>query len=172
VSSLAILAAQGAAILLRRFPSKALAAVLIVFPLVESFDGPAPYTTAPEVPPIYRWLSEIPGPVPVFELPLPPVKRQRDNAVYLYWSTTHFKPLANGYATLVPPVYAEIADAMPRFPDAAGVALLKRLGFRYVILHRDRYLRARAAGMEQRMSAAPGLRRVFRTANETVYEVL
>ncbi len=169
--AVAILAAQGAAIVFRRYPMKWLVPILIVFPLVESFGGPIPYARAPEVPDVYRWLADLEGPVPVVEMPLPPPKRQRDNAVYLYWSTTHFKPLANGYATVVPPVYAEIAESMKRFPDPAGVTLLKDLGFRYVILHRDRYLRARAARIEEGMSAEPGLKRIYRTQNETVFEL-
>ena len=170
--ALAILAAQGAALLFRRFPVKILAPIFIVFPLLESFGGPIPYARAPEFPEVYRWLAAEEGPVPVVEMPLPPVKRQRDNAVYLYWSTRHYQPLANGYATVVPPVYAEIAESMKTFPDADGVALLHRLGFRYVILHRDRYLRARAARMEEGMTAEPGLNRIYRTENESVFELV
>lgn len=169
--AVAVLAAQGAAILLRRFPVKLLAPILIVFPLVETFGGPIPYARAPEVPEVYRWLAREEGPVPVVEMPLPQPKRQRDNAVYLYWSTTHYKPLANGYATAVPKVYAEIAEAMKTFPDPDGVELLRRYGFRYVILHRDRYLRTRAARMEEGMNGEPGLRRIYRTENESVFEI-
>lgn len=169
--AVAILAAQGAVILFRRAPVRVLAPILVIFPLVESFGGPIPYATAPALPDVYRWLVEEEGAVPVVELPLPPVERQRDNAVYLYWSTEHFKPLANGYATVVPPVYAEIAESMKRFPSAAGVSRLRRLGFRYVILHRDLYLRARAARMERRMMAEPGLKRIYRTENESVFEI-
>ena len=51
------------------------------------------------------------------------------------------------------------------------MVLLKRLGFRYVILHRDLYLRDRAAEMERQLNALSGLTRVHRTENETVYEL-
>ena len=139
---------------------------------MSGFGGPIPYAKAPEFPEVYRWLAEEEGSVPVVEMPLPPVKRQRENAVYLYWSTVHYQPLANGYATVVPPVYAEIAESMKTFPDADGVALLRRLGFRYVILHRDCYLRRRAARMEEGLTAEPGLNRIYRTENETVFELV
>ena len=168
--AMAMLAAHGAALVLKRFPSHALGAALVLFPLVESV-GPTHYTQAPPIPAVYAWLSEIPGSVPVVELPLPPPKRDRDNAIYLYWSTTHFKPLANGYGTVVPPVYAEIFEACNPVPDDAAIVLLERLGFRYVILHRDLYLRDRAAEMEKLLNALSGLKRVHRTENETVYEV-
>ena len=168
--AMAMLAAHGAARVLKRFLSHALGAALVLFPLVESV-GPTHYTEAPPIPAVYEWLSEIPGSVPVVELPLPPPKRDRDNAVYLYWSTTHFKPLANGYGTVVPPVYAEIFEACDPVPDDAAIVLLERLGFRYIILHRDLYLRNRAAEMERQLNALSGLKRVHRTENETVYEV-
>jgi hypothetical protein len=172
--ALAILAAQGAALILRRFQGKkvyAMAAVLVVFPLVESFGGPVPYTSVPDTPAVYRWLAEVPDPAPVVELPLPEVRHQGRNALYLYWSTSHFKPLANGYGTMAPPVYGELVRAMREFPDERGVAALRRLGFRYVILHRDLYLRFRAAHLEGRMNAQLGLRKIYRTQNETVFEV-
>jgi hypothetical protein len=169
--ALAVLAAQGAAIVFRRFPVKVLAPLVVVLPLAESFAGPLPYARAPEFPDVYRWLAEVNAPAPLVELPLPPVPRQRENAAYLYWSTAHYQPIANGFATVVPPVYAEIAESMKTFPDAEGVELLRRLGFRYVILHRDRYLRTRAARMEEALSREPGLKRIYRTESETVYEI-
>ncbi len=173
--ALAILAAQGAALILQRFQGRkvfAIAAVLVVFPLVESFGGPVPYTSAPATPAMYRWLRAVPDPAPVVELPLPEVKHQGRNALYLYWSTSHFKPLANGYGTLAPPVYGELVSAMSDFPDDRGVAALRRFGFRYVILHRNLYLRFRAAHLEGRMNAQLGLRKIYRTQEETVYEVV
>ncbi len=171
----AILASQGAAFVLRRLPGKrgyAVATILAVFPLIESFGGPRPYTSAPELPAVYQWLADLQGPVPIVEMPLPEARRQRDNAVYLYWSTSHFKPMANGFAAFVPPVYVELAQSMTAFPDDHGVAELRRLGFRYVIFHRDRYLRFRAEQLESRMNEQRGLRRVHQTQNETVYEVM
>jgi hypothetical protein len=171
----AILAGHTAAVLLGRCkPRKGLAigAALMIFPLVESFGGPAPYTRAPETPAVYRWLAHVPGPTPVVELPLYAGRDLSHNAPYLYWSTWHFKPLANGYATLVPPVFAELVRVMSGFPHDAGVATLRRYRFRYIILHRNLYLRRQAAALERRMSSQSGLRRIYRTENETVYEIL
>jgi hypothetical protein len=117
-------------------------------------------------------VARLPAGTPLVELPLPEVKRQRENAVYLYWSTTHFQPLANGYGTVVPPVYAEIAAALEDFPDAAGAAKLAQEGFRYVIFHKDRYLRTRAIELERRLDAEPGLSEAHRTEDAIVYEVV
>jgi hypothetical protein len=171
----AILAAQGAVILMRRAPGKIRMAALCLFalvPLLESFAGPIPYNRAPPIPTVYEWVARLPKGTPLVELPLPEVKRQRDNAVYLYWSTTHFLPLANGYGTVVPPLYAEIAAALEDFPHAAGTAKLAEYGFRYVIFHKDRYLRTRAMELERRLDAEPGLSEAHRTEDAVVYEVV
>ncbi|MGH9321205.1 MAG: hypothetical protein ACRD3V_15145 [Vicinamibacteria bacterium] len=169
-----VLAAYGAALVLRKIPASSrsgAAAIFAALPLVESFAGPIPYNRAPEVPEVYRWVARLPGTAPIVELPLPELKRQRDNAVYLYWSTTHFQPLANGYGTVVPPVYADLVSTLRTFPDERGVAKLSELGFRYVIFHRDRYLRSRAEELERRLDAAPGLTMAHEAGSAVVYEI-
>lgn len=173
--AVAILAAQGAALLLRRFPESlrpGAAAVLGLAPLLEAFSGPIAYTRAPAIPSVYQWVAQLPDGTPLVELPLPEVKRQRENAIYLYRSTAHFQPLANGYGTVVPPVYAEIAATLEGFPDAQGTRRLFELGFRYLIFHRDRYLRSRAMELERRLEAEPGLSAAHRAEDAIVYEIL
>ncbi len=173
--AVAILAAQGALLLLRRIPRKAIpwaASLLALIPLLESFSGPIGYTAAPRVPTVYKWVAQLPQGTPLVELPLPEVKRQRDNAVYLYWSTTHFHPLANGYGTVVPPVYAEIASSLEDFPGGVETARLADLGFRHIIFHRDRYLRSRALELERRLEEEPGLSAAHRTEDAIVYEIV
>ncbi len=173
--AVAVLAAQGASLLLRRAPGPARVWVLGAFalmPLVESFSGPIGYNRAPAIPAVYEWVARLRVGTPLVELPLPEVKRQRENAVYLYWSTAHFQPLANGYGTVVPPVYAEFAEALADFPDAPGVAKLTEEGIRYVIFHKDRYLRTRSMELERRLEAEPGLEEAHRTEDAIVYEVV
>jgi hypothetical protein len=176
--SVAILAASGAELLLRRIPGSARpwgGAALALAPLLESLSGPIGYRKAPPIPSVYEWVARLPERAPIVELPLPEVKRQRENAVYLYWSTAHFQPLANGYGTVVPPVYLEIASLVESFPDAPRGEATRRLaefGFRYVIFHRDRYLRSRAMELEQRLEAEPGFSAAHRTEDAIVYEVV
>lgn len=173
--AVAVLAAQGAALLLRRFSGNArpwAAGILALTPLLESLSVPIRYTPAPPVPSVYTWVARLPKETPLVELPFPEVERQRENAVYLYWSTAHFLPLANGYGTVVPPVYAEIASALEDFPDGDGTGTLAAQGFRYVIFHRDRYLRSRAAELERRLEAEPGLSIAHRTEEAIVYELV
>lgn len=173
ILSLAVLAGMATSWILDRFRGATrvtLGSTLVLFPLIESFAGPIPYTTAPDLPPVYEWLAARPNPAPVVEMPLDwePYK----NSIYLYWSTSHFKPIANGHSTLVPPVFTAIRNSMEHFPDGESVRRLRSLEFRYVILHREFYLRARAERIEQAMNAHPGLDVVHRTENETVYEIV
>jgi hypothetical protein len=172
--AVAILAAQGAALLLHRLPAKAApwtAGLLALVPFLESFSGPIGYIEAPPLPRVYEWVARLPEGTPLVELPLPPVKRQQENAVFLYWSTSHFLPLANGYGTVVPPVYTRIVAAADALLAGAGPEKLAGFGFRYVLFHRDRYLRGRAMEIERRLDAERGLSAVHRTDDAVVYEI-
>jgi hypothetical protein len=175
--ALSVLAGWGAARLLGRLREKKrvwAGSALLLFPLIESFGGPVRYDSAPKTPEVYSWLSAQSHPSPVVELPLPAPDLQEihRNAIYLFWSTSHFQPLVNGYATLIPPVYAELHRELEGLPDERGLAALRRFGIRYVILHRDLYLRERAAKLEAAFDAAAGLAMVHRTDSETVYQVI
>lgn len=146
------------------------APLLIVVPLLESTRFPNPYTEAPLFPPVYEWLRSRSDRSPVVEVPITwPLHK---NALYLYWSTRHYEPLANGHATLVPPVFIELRRAMEGFPDRSSMELIRNNGFELVILHKDLFLRQHAAAMEEAMDAEPGLQLVYRTENERVYRVL
>lgn len=138
------------------------ATALALFPLVESFGGPIVYDRAPGLPSVYGWLAARPEPAPVVELPMPACDEFRRNAVYMLWSTAHFKPLAFS---------CQLAAELERFPDEAGMNALRRLGVRWVILHRNLYLRARGEQMERALNRERGLKQVHRTDYETVYEV-
>jgi hypothetical protein len=171
--ALAVLAGMATSWILDQFRGAArvtLGSTLVLFPLIESFAGPIPYTTAPNLPPVYEWLAAQPDPAPVVEMPLD--WELYKNSIYLYWSTSHFKPIANGHSTLVPPVFTAIRNSMEHFPDDESVRRLRSLEFRYVILHREFYLRARAERIERTMNAHPGLDVVHRTENETVFEIV
>ena len=170
--SLAVLASWGAAFLLRR--SRRLAGLLIALPLVESFGGPIPYARAPVEPPaVYTWLQSMPGSIPIAELPLPlaPLDRAR-NATYMLWSTTHFKPLANGYSALVPPSYDELARAIVDFPSESAVQALRARGIGLVVFHKDLVLRERAREVERQLEGTKGLRELYRTETEIALEVV
>jgi hypothetical protein len=171
--AVSVLAGLAADVLMRRLRGSRrglAAAVLCLFPLVESYGGPNPYTEAPKIPAVYEWLAAQPGTTPIVELPLN--WELHKNALFLYWSTSHFQPMANGYSTFVPPTFTEFTKTMSSFPDANSMESLRQLGFRFVILHRDLFLRSSAERLETAMSSEAGLVKVHDTPRAVVFEVL
>ena len=164
--ALAVLAGLAAGRLLRYVSGRSrilLATGLSALVFAESFAGPHHFVRAPETPEVYRWLNSQPGQDPLVELPMPECDEFRRNALYMMWSTSHFKPLAFGCV---------LAAQLEQFPDAEGMEALRKLGIRYVILHRDLYLRHRAVKMEEAIDRQSGLVKVHRTTRETVYEFI
>lgn len=69
------------------------------------------------------------------------------SAMNLAYQTEHRRPMAAGYISVAPrgeaalgndPVLWHLSGQIPRPPDEAGIAHLRRLGFSHVILHKDR----------------------------------
>jgi hypothetical protein len=61
------------------------------------------------------------------------------HALYMYYSTYHWRPLINGYTDYIPPDFREMVVPVSSFPNAESFAILKRLRVRYVIFHLDLY---------------------------------
>jgi hypothetical protein len=72
-------------------------------------------------------------PGPVLHLPTDP----SDDRLYQFWSTKGFPQIANGNSTFDIPAQDDLRGGMQNFPDAPGVAKLRRLGIRTVVLHLD-----------------------------------
>ena len=88
---------------------------------------------------VYRLMRSA-GPGAVIELPLPvPEGLPGRDAQYQYWSTSHWRPLVNGYTAVYTPEYIETLDRMRTFPDDESIRRLKALGVRYLIVHRSFY---------------------------------
>ena len=111
---------------------------------------------AEPVPPIYLWIKAQPGRDPVVELPILPndglFQRPRfDDSVYLLRSTTHWKPLVNGYAGTEPAGYGKVREAMRDFPSDESIALLRSMGVRHVLVHLRGFGPNRRAAIEDRL---------------------
>jgi hypothetical protein len=126
---LALLAAAGVTLVLRhaRRPSSVAAVVLVAAILAEGF-GPMSRARVPALPP-----GQLAAPAPQLHLP----SFDSFDGLYGYWSTDGYPKLVNGAGSFDPNLLAEIRNATTAFPDAASVQLLRRLGVRSVIFHRD-----------------------------------
>lgn len=155
----ALLAAFG----LDRIARPGLRVALVALGLFEAFSAPLPVVAEDRclragdpAPPVYAWLAAQPPEGAVIELPILPndglFQRPRfDDSVYLLRSTTHWRPLVNGYAGTEPPEYARTRDIMRDFPSAESIARLRALGVRHVIVHLRGYGPNRRKTIEERL---------------------
>jgi hypothetical protein len=91
-----------------------------------------------ELPQVYRWLRDEPSIQGLVELPLYGDSREND---YLYASTLHWKPIANGYSGYMAPSYDELTNKIFRLPGAAGFDLLRTLRISHIVVHAEPPLR-------------------------------
>jgi hypothetical protein len=112
---------------------------LIGLILLEAWSAPLVGPTFPagaDIPPVYRWLNrETPAEAVALELPF----EGASEFLYEYYSSYHWRRLANGGTGFTPPVYRELRQWFNAFPDPRSVDLIQQLGIDYVILHQDAY---------------------------------
>ena len=138
---LAIAAGLGAKALFSRVSTRALpwvrVSLLVLLPY-EHFTGGQPFTSVPtgaQAPEVYRWLGQTPPADPVVELPLYPRSQLRRHALYLFYSTYHWRPVVFGRTSFYPPLTSYLAWELRNFPDATSIRLLERLGVERIVVH-------------------------------------
>jgi hypothetical protein len=88
------------------------------------------------IPPAYRWLAAHGDGGPLLELPPNRLDHHRES-VFLYYSTFHWLPIANGYAAYPPQSYRDIMEIAGRLHEPGALeALLARVRLRWILLHR------------------------------------
>jgi hypothetical protein len=133
-------AAHGVAAVLSRIgrPSRrglALAAVSLVL-LIELMPRPLSWVQLLreyELPDVYAWLAGRRDVRALIEIPM---KESWRETAYMYDSTLHWKPIANGYSSFLPPSYNQLSDAMGRqLPEASALDLAERMGITHLVVH-------------------------------------
>jgi hypothetical protein len=95
----------------------------------------------------------------VIELPLPvPERLPGHDAQYEFWSISQWHPLVNGYSGYYTPEYIETLDRMRTFPDDASIDRLRRLGVRYLVVHRALFVGDEAVRLLLRIGERSELR--------------
>jgi len=95
-------------------------------------------------PPFAHWLAQAPR-GPVLELPW---NEDEESALYLYWSTAHWQPMVNGYASFQPPGNRGLGLIGAHFPRPYASRVLRENGVRYVVVHADRVKPAQRARLQ------------------------
>ncbi len=176
-------AARGVDLLLRRRPGPrarvALAAGLAVILLAELAPRRLLWARLPpenELPQAYAWIRDEPSVKALVELPLFLDYRETR---YLYNSTVHWKPIANGYSGYTAPSYNDLANRIRFLPNVRGFDLLRELGISHIVVHvrspsRERALRS----WEDKFLTGRGrpakrqVERVYREEGISIYRVL
>ena len=102
---------------------------------------------------------------PVLELPW---SVPADCALYLYWSTAHWQPMVNGFASFDPPDNFGLGLLGNRWPSEYSARVFRGRGIRYVVVHLDRLKPAH----RQRLEAAAlptGVRLAATLGEDRVY---
>lgn len=152
--AVAFLAAYGLAWLERRMATLRWAAPAVVgaamlFVGVEAWQGPVRTVPFTGVPAIYQVLAESSEPVELVELPFYPPEAVFENGEYVFNSTSHWRPLMNGYSGFTPDSYRRRAAAFWFFPESWAIDAIKREGATHVMVHLRKFTPDEAANIER-----------------------
>jgi hypothetical protein len=142
---------------------------VLVLVTIEAARLPLGGTPPYRVPPIYRTLVSADAGA-VVELPLPQPTSFADNAPYLLNSTVHWRPLVNGYSGFLPSSYRDRRTDLALFPAPEALTVLRRLGVRYAVIHRESFAQRGPTALAQ-LEASPGLRMLIDDGDIAIYRV-
>jgi hypothetical protein len=139
--AVAVLAGFGLKFILERFKSQktkiALTCLFSGLVLFEFWNYP-PFKVidVSKVPAVYYWLKEQPGDFAIAEYPL---DADSSNVMYLFYQTKHEKKIINGSN---PGTFANnFAQTITRLSDSNTAATLKWMRVKYVLVHKEEYLK-------------------------------
>ncbi len=125
-----------------------------------------------DFPEVYRWIAGEPSVKAVIELPI--YKDVRE-ARYIYYSTLHWKPIANGFSGYDPPSHHRLTSRIRFLPDPAGLDLMRELWISHMVVHARSPLRREALRKwEQQLAMGPDrqVELVYRSRSSSVFRVL
>jgi hypothetical protein len=173
--SLVVFAAAGMRLLLAQVSRRiAVAAAVSVIAALELTAAPLnQFRVAEPFPPAYRILATLP-PGAVAEFPYWYERHDFPrHAYYMLNSTTHWKPLINGYSDHIPADFRQSVLSLSSFPSRESFAILARAGARYVVFHLDMYnTRLRERLFERLHTYSPYLRPIVREGDVWLFEIV
>ncbi len=93
------------------------------------------------------------------------------DADYMLYSTTHWRPIVNGYGRTEPPGLHWVVGAVNAFPGVNSAIRMRALGIDHVVLHAARYADGAAVILKE-AAASPDFRLVARMGDDYLFEVL
>ncbi len=93
---------------------------------------------APPIPPVYQWLATQAGDFGVLEIPIHEGEDITRESMYMYYSTVHWKRLANGFSGWWPNDYWVLVGRMRYFPTSGILRFIERdVPVRLIVIHYD-----------------------------------
>ena len=139
--AVAVMAGFGLKFILEKFKTRkakiAMTSLFCGLVLFEFWNWP-PYKVIDlsKVPAVYYWLKGQPKDIVIAEYPL---DYDSPNELYKFFQTVHEKKIVNG---TIPGTYAnKVAQAIRRLSNPKSASYLKWMGVKYVIVHKDDYLK-------------------------------
>jgi hypothetical protein len=137
--AVALFAARGLDLLLDRMKTrKARVALIGALSLVLALElAPRPVRWArlereEDFPEVYHWIAGQEDVRALIELPVRPTSA---DITYMYYSTLHWKPIANGYSGYRPRSFVALTERMRFLPDDAGLDLLEDMWITHLVVH-------------------------------------
>jgi Bacterial membrane protein YfhO len=172
-------AAYGADALLQRLRDQrvraALATVLVLVVAAELTPRRLRWAALPreeKIPEAYRWIAREPSVKALIELP---IHGDASEARYLYNSTVHWKPIANGFSGYDPPSHHALVERIHFLPEEDGFDLLRESWITHLVVHapnprKEEMLRR----WEERFATGPErqVERVYRSGEISIYRLL
>lgn len=116
-----------------------IAAAAVVLINAEVFRAPIPFRLFDGVPPVYEVLRTAPGAV-VVEMPMFEPRAAFGGAMYMLNSTSHWRPIVNGYSGFLPASYAQAWSRLRDFPGFNALEFMHRQGITHVVLHKTAFV--------------------------------
>jgi len=158
--AVAVLAGFGLKFILERFKTnKSRLAITTLFCGLLLFEfwnyPPLKVIDVSKVPAVYYWLREKPGDFVIAEYPQ---DIDGPNEMYKFYQTTHQKRIING---TIPGTYAnKVAQSITKLSDANTAGVLKWMGVKYALVHRDGYLQTDLIADREELNKIPQNKRL------------
>lgn len=169
--AVAILAGFATAAFERRWRTSpywpAAALLLVGLITLEALRAPMGFVSTPPMPSIYQHLTAGEDRGAVVEFPLYGGAHVSENARYLVYATTHFRPLVNGYSGFESRAARARAERWRAFPAPEVLDEMRALGVTRVVLH----LADLPASIADAAAATPTLRLVQDDGERRLYRV-
>jgi len=168
--AVAVLGGFGVAVLRQSISSRAarisVSVVVLAVLFAETFSGPIVYQRFDGIPAIYELPAAAANSI-VVDVPFHAPDATYRNAPYVLGSTSHFRPVLNGYSGFTPPSYFAHYEQLRTFPDESSIRALQSAGVTHVFAHLDRL----DSNFENAVTRFTALHRVARDGSIVLYQL-